>query len=262
MNWPLFGLLKGVMRSAVVAAQWVGMSLLYLLILQGAPASECPNKMQLWGMLAVIEGLFLAVAVFTVPEKRPAWLPLRAVHYVLGFLAIVQFGVVPYAKKLDSIDALYFSFILVGFHKTFTLGFLMTHTRCRTDVVDAAQPIVSRAWPLGVILLVFLCPSTNWVEPTFLTYPFLVRPIDRSTYVAFTFVALFALDRISRDKECARMPDVLQWASLLLYLFHPVFIGVLVSGGIQQAGSVWIGCTLMSIVLSAGLVGVKRLKAR
>merc|ERR1712050_400743 len=137
------------------------------------------------------------------------------------------------------------------------LGFFMTYSRGQLDM-EEAMPIVSRAWPLGVMLLCFLFPSTNWFEPTFLTYPFLERAIDRFLYVTFTFVCIFTLDRLSRDKACVPMPDVLQWASLLLYLFHPVFIAILVTVGLQDAILVWLLSTALSTMFAAILVAVRR----
>merc|ERR1712190_700449 len=111
------------------------------------------------------------------------------------------FGGIPYADHMDSIGLVYVCFIFVGFNKLFALGFLMTHSRCHDNPLEV-KPVVSRVWPVGVIVLCFLSPATNWVEPTFLTYPFLKRTGDRCTYVAFTFACVFSLDRMSRDREC------------------------------------------------------------
>merc|ERR1712113_11246 len=118
----------------------------------------------------------MGIAFFSASSQRASWMPLRMVQYLLAFVAVLQFGGVPYADHLDGLGMLYYCYIFIGFNKLFILGFFMTYSRGQKDV-EEAMPVVSKAWPIGVVLLCFLFPSTNWFEPTFLTYPFLERPV-------------------------------------------------------------------------------------
>lgn len=244
-NWPMFAAVYGAAGGAMLAAQWViNVGLLYapLLFLAG---SKIPSPMRLLAELAGLDALFVAVLALNAPRVgqgwRPSWMPVRLLHYLLAGVVIIQFGALRFADEMKHIGPAYLLYGLTGFNRFFGLGFVMTHDRqVGPTKIDTAQPLLSRAWPVMLLLVTAVAPSTNWDVAGMLTYPFFADCVDRCLYVAGAVALMFILDRVSRGVQCMPLPNVLGQTSLLLYLIHPVLITVLLWSGRRSVMHVWL----------------------
>ena len=105
INWPLFAYLhQKRCHVAILGVQLVATTgLITAFVLLAGEEMEQPFMVA--SLKVVCEALFLAAAVLTRPEYRPTWLPLRFIHYILGFLMFLAFGCAPIAPRIESISA-------------------------------------------------------------------------------------------------------------------------------------------------------------
>merc|ERR1719436_1223512 len=114
---------------------------------------------------------------------------------------------------------------------------------------DIAMPLASKVWPLTAVLVAIVAPSTNWDLAGMLAYPFWTSSVDRCLYVAGALTVVFVVDRTSRTVDCMPLPRSLGQASLMLYLFHPVFITALLALGLQSITGIWVFQVVMTAVV-------------
>mmetsp|Transcript_83291 Transcript_83291/g.236031 ORF Transcript_83291/g.236031 Transcript_83291/m.236031 type:complete len:510 (+) Transcript_83291:36-1565(+) len=255
LNWPLLAASYNEdAQPWLLPIQWLlNMAFYAGFILKAGATCALPGLAL--GLLAVLEAMFLALTALGAPalaDNRPDWLPVRGLHYLLAGVALVQFGAVPYAESMHTIGFAYVAYIFVGFNRFFQLGFLLTRARLSAEG-DLVEPLVSRAWPLGLVLCIGVAPSTNWDLAGMLTYPFYVNILDRCLYVAGAVTVMFLLDRFSRVMVCDALPQVLGHASLVLYLTHPVLITLFLSMGLRSVPIIWLCCAVVAISLAAFL---------
>mmetsp|Transcript_65207 Transcript_65207/g.153544 ORF Transcript_65207/g.153544 Transcript_65207/m.153544 type:complete len:474 (-) Transcript_65207:261-1682(-) len=253
INWPLFGYLHHKpCHVAILGLQFVVTAALIIMFVFLA-GEEIEDPISVAAMKVVCEALFLALSVLTRPEFRPSWLPLRFIHYLLGVLMFVSFGLTPIADNITHISPGFILFIFIGFNKSFQLGFIVTLSRLPGR--EEAEPIVSIYWPMIVILRTVTAPSSSWFAGGNLTYPYYPRMADRALYVAGAVVVMFIVDRVGRHIHCKALPVWLGNTALLLYLLHPWVMAVLITATrgtfLQDAGTIW----LLSLVVG-GLIGV------
>ena len=253
LNWPLFAFLRNkICHPTILSLQIilsVGLESAFVVL----AGSEIPNPSLVIILMAVCELLFTGLSVLTMPEYRPARIPLRFIHYCLGVIAMIQFGCIPITAQIEHISGAFVLYILAGFNKSFQLGFVLTVARLPHQ--EDALPIVSMYWPMMVILRTMTAPSTNWYAAGNLTYPYFPRLIDRADYVAGAVIFMFVVDRVGRVLDCKALPSWMANGALLLYLLHPWMMAVLILAvrgtALEDTGSIWILCIIMS-----GLLGL------
>jgi len=256
LNWPMCLMMyapESSGRIPLLLVQWLCTLGIYAGLIWGDGALSSPALVFL--LLSFFEVLFLGLAVLADAGRRPSWLPLRVLHYLMGTVVLFQFGITPIAHDISSISLKFLLFIFVGFNRFFGLGFVMTRARKKPE--DDVEPLLSRAWPLVIILMTFLAPSSNWFQAGNLTYPFYPHVLDRALYVGGALIVIFTLDRVGRDlQQCLPLPAVLSWTALLLYLIHPTIISLLVLCGLMDVGITWILCLLVSFIASTAIWAV------
>ncbi|CAE7488727.1 unnamed protein product [Symbiodinium microadriaticum] len=251
INWPLFAYLhQKRCHVAILGVQLVATTgLITAFVLLAGDEMEQPFMVA--SLKVVSEALFLAAAVLTRPEYRPTWLPLRLIHYVLGFIMFLAFGCAPIAPRIERISAGFILYIFTGFNKSFQLGFIITLSRLPGR--EEALPIVSTYWPLLVLLRTLTAPSTSWFAGGNLTYPYYPRLVDRGLYAGGAVVVMLVVDRVGRHIDCKALPASMANMALLLYLLHPWIMAVLIVAtrgtSMEDAGSLW----LLSLVVGSVL---------
>lgn len=178
----------------------------------------------------------------------PDWVPFRLLHYLMAVVVVLQFGAVRYGEELLHIGPAYMCFIFVGFLRFFHLGFLMTFAR-QGSLRSRLWPLASSCWPVTLIFIPIVSPSTNWELAGMLTYPFFPSTTARCIYVAGAVLMVFCLDRIGRSVNCQPLPELLSRTSICLYLFHPVIITVILQIGLASVMAVWLTTQAVSFVL-------------
>mmetsp|Transcript_127728 Transcript_127728/g.367656 ORF Transcript_127728/g.367656 Transcript_127728/m.367656 type:complete len:223 (+) Transcript_127728:2-670(+) len=172
----------------------------------------------------------------------------------MAVVALFQFGAVRFADKIDTIGGAYLVFMGTGFNRFFDLGFLMTHARMEGPLrKDSVQPLLSEVWPVSLLLVTVVAPSTNWDLAGMLTYPFFHEAGDRLLYVGGAVTLVFVLDRVSRGVHCTPLPGVLGQTSLALYLFHPLLITGLLQLGMRSVMHVWISAAIFALAVVSGV---------
>lgn len=249
LNTPLFRVVANNSPESPVAClllvQWVCTCAIYA-ALERASGSRYPVPPLIW--LCGFEALFLFVAS-RVPYHRQCGFPLRALHYLLGVILVLQFGGAPLADTISGIEPLFVLYIFTGFNKFFSLGFVMTRAHVESDG-EEDQALMSKVWPLAIMPMVMSAPSTNWAKEGNLTYPYLPRVTDRLTYVAGGVIVMFVLDRVGRwATDCMPQPNTVFWTALVLYLLHPWFMALCVLFGLMDVYSVWLGSLAMGLIL-------------
>ncbi|CAE8597951.1 unnamed protein product [Polarella glacialis] len=156
-------------------------------------------------------------------------------------------------------------YIFLGFNKFFQLGFVLTLARLPGS--DEASPVVSKYWPLVVVLRVVTVPSTNWSIAGNLTYPYFPRMLDRVNYVLGAIVLMFVFDRAGRYISCEPLPTVLATTTLLLYLLHPVLMAFILSifsngSWFREANQVWLGSLVLCLALVWSAGAIKQVVSR
>jgi len=248
-------------RPLILGVQWLITQVLYAaMILAGA---SCTRPVLVLSLLGILEAAFLGLAALCAEGggARPGWLPLRAVHYLLALVCLLQFGALPYAEEMTTIGLAYVSYILTGFNRCFGLGFIMTRARL-VPAGDEASPLISRVWPLMLLVFTFFAPSTNWDLAGMLTYPFFKGALDRCLYVGGALVIFFLVDRGSRGVGCDPLPRRLAHVGLLLYLFHPVLITLFLSLGLRSVPLVWLCCLASATALVFIMCSCRRKASR
>merc|ERR1711957_623751 len=91
----------------------------------------------------------------------------------------------------------------------------------------------------------------NWQLAGMLTYPYYGYATSRVRYVVGAVVITFILDRVSRVLKAEPLPALLGNTSLSLYLFHPVFITVLLQLGMRNVFNVWLVAIIIAFLLVA-----------
>jgi len=195
--------------------------------------------------IALCEAIFDLAALAT----DSAWLGLgekkgRLLHYICAAAAVAQVSLSPMNGYLGEVFGLY---IFLMCNKLYALGFVMTKNR------EIAAPLISRFWPLAVVLAVLVAPSSSWSMSGHMTYPYYADALDRSLYLTGALTFVFGLDRISRNIACEQLPGFLEKAGLLLYILHPVIATCLIAAGVQTIASVWLLAT--SIAVAVAYVG-------
>jgi len=260
MSWPLFATVHGSVRTWALTIQWV-LNMLLISFFVLASGGACPDPIRTLLQAGALEVAFLVLVAMDAPLAewlaRPSWLPVRVLHYLMALVALLEFGALPYAAEMKNIGPAYLAFIVTGFKQFFRLGFVMTHARVG-PAGDRAEPLVSTVWPVILIVMTFVAPSTNFDAAGMLTYPYYSRAVDRCLYVAGSLVLTFVLDRASRGVRCRPLPNVLGHTSLLLYLFHPVLITVLLALGLRSLMLIWLGSCAVMLLAVAALLGVQR----
>lgn len=258
-NWVLLRVVANQLKAFHLVAQWIGM-IGFFGLMTWAMGDECAKPASLMIWLVVTEAVFLAVAAHAVPSRCPGWLPVRLVQYVCGLIVVVQMATSPFAASFKEMTVGYMFYLAVGCTKWFQLGVVMS--RSRRDGIygeeDGVKPLMSRAWPLMIILIVLFAPSTNWSYDGVITYPFQPHRIDRCLYAAGTVTMMFILDRTSRTNPCIAVPELLSWAGLVLYIFQIVIITVLMQLGVRSVEGVALLSMLVAVVITAIVMGVHR----
>lgn len=270
IQWPLITALgatsSAVSRLKLGLVQWICSSSLLLLGIFVVGA-ECPRPFLAAILAVVCEAAFIALALALVSscngqDGGEEFLPLkhspssrspppssstrtRALHYALGAVVVCQFGAVPFSESVTSITPGFALYVVTGFSKFFMLGFIMVRPRVGTRKTAPAahwpdaKPLLSRVWPLAIFVAVICAPSTNWKLAGNLTFPYFTAVMDRVLYVCGGVVVVFILDRCSRQMTCAPLPAWLNYASLILYLSHPVLMTIMIAAGMRSAGAMW-----------------------
>merc|ERR1712190_289279 len=111
---------------------------------------------------------------------------------------------------MDDLTVGYMLYLAIGCNKWFQLGFILM--RARREGVngedDSVGALMSRAWPLVLVLAIFCSPSTNFSMDGVITYPYQAYWVDRSFYAAGTTLMIFVVDRVSRKAPCSPVPNV------------------------------------------------------
>lgn len=248
LNRPLFAIVDERRISFLPLAKyllsWIG----FYGLLLWCGGDSCETPLLAGTVLTVFELCFawLASLLLTAETSRPSWCPLRAVHYALALCMVLQYSLTPIFAKAFGSSGLSIPWILatfpLAFNKFFQLGFLVTHPRRSLNGSEDAEPLMSEYWPVMIFFLAMCSQSTNFsLSGGNLTYPYLHRPADRAAYVSYAAMVMFIFDRVSRWKQCQPLPSLLNYASLVLYIFHPVVCTVLLAFGLE---SIFALCTL------------------
>lgn len=228
LNWPLFRAISGQVHFGLLAMQWVAtMAICGLLTFVSGDQCDAPWFLTFW--LGTSEALFMALSVSPSSRAYPPWLPLRLLHYACAAVLLLQLGASPIAREpVNDLTVGWILYCVLSTKAWFQLGFLMTRPRSSRACgrLGDVQPFVSKAWPLAICLLVLCCPSTSWSMAGVLPYPLYPRVADRLLYVGGTLVALFVVDRVSRNFECRPLPDLLGRAALVLYLLQALLSSI------------------------------------
>lgn len=249
LNFPMFKVIHGSWDKWTLCVQWVMSVALYQCLIYVAVDME---QQKVLVILAVCEAIFLAIAPYAAsPTEDFGPIPVRALQYILAVVILVQFGYTPYAEKVDTISSNFILFIFVGFNRFFGMGYIMIHAD--------ALPLCQRLWPAVVVGFAFIMPSTNFVLAGNLTYPFFPMAADRILYISFAVVILFSLQRHGHDMQCAALPASLNYASLVLYLFHPAIMTVLVELGFMHVSDIWLLSCVAAFTFTATLMWLIRM---
>jgi len=240
LNRPLFCALSQQGSVRAVSVQWLFTMLLTMLCVQVSSPSE-KSLVSTWPLLAWIatfEAVFdvAAVAAVGFRAERP-----RLFHYICAVATVAQVSLSPINTYLGEVTGLY---IFLMCHKLYALGFVMTRTR------ETATALVSRCWPLAVVLGVLVAPSSSWSMSGHMTYPYYAEALDRGLYLAGALLIIFALDRASRSIACEQLPAFVGNAGLLLYLLHPAIATCLVASGMRTIVSIWFWVTIIAMAIA------------
>lgn len=227
-----------VLQFALTAAVYIALALLAEEVSQPGPVLAC---------LLVSEAVFLALGALAASTEllTRLRLPLRVVHYVAALVGCVQFGTTPIGDIKDMTLG-YFLYFAVGVLRWFQLGFLMTRPRKGVD----SKPCLSKYWPLVMVLLAFVIPSTNWYFAAMLPYPYFPGMLDRSLYAAGTFTWIFIIDRCSRTMPCEPLPRVLHLFSLVLYLGQVALLQSFMATMWRSVEGIWALVTGSALLLA------------
>jgi len=205
--------------------------------------SEFPYLILLLVLLVAYEAAFIAMAASCIPGVGPDWLPRRAKHYLAGVALVLQFASTPMANSMNLLSRPFGLYSIVGFHKFYTLGFVMTHAR-------SVEPLASNLWPLVAVCGALCLPSTNWYLAGNLMFPYYPRTSDRVQYVVGSVLLVFVVDRLGRLRNPAPLPDVLHWFSLVMYVAHPVFMTTLIAFHVEGVPHIFCGCVVLSLAMA------------
>lgn len=255
VHWPYFKVFLGQSSRWLLTFQWAITVSIYVALTVVA-GKEVPNPALLIAWLAVCEFAFLAVSVCAAQGVFP-WLPQRIWHYIAAIISLIQVGLSPIADSMDDLTAGYCIYLMVLCFRSYGLGYLMT--RPRKDMSDPIDPIVSRAWPLVIVLAVIFAPSTNWYMGGVLTYPYFDHAVDRGLYNAGTLLALFVADRSSRALECCPLPEIIGIASIVLYVFQIVLLTCFMQVGMRQPYQIWAAAAAAALALTGFFAGGRAL---
>lgn len=162
------------------------------------------------------------VACVVTPSTSPQ--QVRLWQYAAAAIVLCQFCLPDFdIAAMDGAVTIYFHIF-----KQFTaLGFTMTLTR------EKSGPVLSRCWPLSILLIIVCAPSTNWFSAGMPTYPWMPKVRDRVLYTLGSLVCVFILDRVGRTFSAAGLlaplPRPVQMGALLGFMFHPACIVLIVS---------------------------------
>mmetsp|Transcript_109561 Transcript_109561/g.353599 ORF Transcript_109561/g.353599 Transcript_109561/m.353599 type:complete len:466 (-) Transcript_109561:65-1462(-) len=240
LNLPLFLTIhQRRLNVPLLAIQWAVTCGIYVSTVLCNP-DLFPYRGLLLAELCVYEAVFIATAALTIPSLRPAWLPLRACHYLAGLTVVLMFACTPIANSVGTLQLDFGLYVFIGFNKFYALGYISTKDR-------NVEPLFSEVWPAMLLILTIVCPSTNFYLAGNLTYPYYPLMSDRFLYVAGSVVVSFVLDRMGRLMPSKPLPQLVGLASIILFMMHPWFMTLAIAAGYSSIAAV----QATTVVLSA-----------
>lgn len=264
VNWPLFALANRApdknlaVKFLLLCVQWCMSMSLYTVFLAEEQKSRL-HESSIGGFdwrlersvlkpLALYEAIYLLLSPLAASCQESTWkVPTRVFHYLAAGVAVLQFACTPFAQHVDSISCAFILYIVVGFNKFFTLGFLMTKAK-------KTKALTYNVWPVLFVIVPAVAPSTNFFLAGNLTFPYFPSEKDRVLYVAFALVVVFIVDRIGRETRCKPLPPIVLWSGLVLYLFHPAIIAYLVKEGFKDGVYIWFATAAIALGLTAAIM--------
>jgi len=249
LNKPLFDALSNRGSKQMVAVQ----GLVTVILIAGLVKVSDQSNLAMWPLLssiAICEALFLSASL----AARSETLAFQAnrqrfFHYICALAVVFQVSLIELTDYVGEVTVIY---IILMCNKLYALGFIMTYSR------EAVGPCMSRCWPIAFVLSVLVAPSSSWSMSGHMTYPYYDAALDRCLYLGGGLVAIFSVDRVSRDIKCDPQPNWIGNGGLLLYLLHPAMATCLIATGLQTQVGIWFVATCICMALAFAFEALRR----
>lgn len=202
--------------------------------------------------LVSCEAIFFGILSMMVPGRRPRGVPVRLLHYSATFVTVFQLSVSPITDEATfGLSPAYILFMALCCKKWFEFGFFMAVPSFQdAEPSDSAQPMLSKMWPLMLVICTAFAPSTNWNMAGMLTYPYYAKTADRALYTAGTFTMFFIMDRTGKLAPCIAQPKVIKVATLILYVFQMTLSTIPIHFGMREIYVITVVESLISLGLA------------